>query len=109
VYAVLGGGRGIVSPEGDLVRDGQTFHKTQLPLPSRPLLVRGARIGRPAVVRFSVGVAVRSELRYPSAAFGTHDWRYIPSSTVLPGPGCYGLQVDGTSFSQSIVFAAARG
>ena len=33
-------------------------------------------------------------------------WRYGPSVTILPGPGCYAFQVDGTTFSEVIVFAA---
>jgi hypothetical protein len=28
--------------------------------------------------------------------------------TLLPGPGCYAFQVDGTSFSDVIVFEAAQ-
>jgi hypothetical protein len=111
VYAVLAGRNKIVSLEGDLVREGKTFHKTLwtiAPVYRGPLLVRGARIGRPGVVRFSLGGPVRSDLRLRSAVFGTHDWRYVPSSTVLPGPGWYGLQVDRTAFSETIVFAAVR-
>jgi hypothetical protein len=35
-------------------------------------------------------------------------WRYGPSVTILPGPGCYAFQLDGTSFSDVIVFEAAE-
>ncbi len=35
-------------------------------------------------------------------------WRYDPSSTLRRGPGCYAFQVDGTNFSDVIVFAATR-
>jgi hypothetical protein len=35
-------------------------------------------------------------------------WRYGPSLTIFPGPGCYAFQVDGTTFSDVIIFQAAR-
>jgi len=39
----------------------------------------------------------------------TDRWRYGPSVTILPGPGCYAFQVDGTTFSEVIVFEAVLG
>jgi len=38
----------------------------------------------------------------------TDSRRYGPSVTILPGPGCYAFQVDGSNFSKVIVFEAAR-
>ena len=35
-----------------------------------------------------------------------HGWVTFPSSIFVPGPGCYGFQIDGTSFSEVIVFPA---
>lgn len=35
-------------------------------------------------------------------------WRFQVSGTLIPGPGCYGFQVDGYMFSYSIVFQAAQ-
>jgi hypothetical protein len=35
-------------------------------------------------------------------------WSYGPSLTILPGPGCFAFQVDGTNFSSVIVFEADR-
>lgn len=34
------------------------------------------------------------------------DWRNYPGATALRGPGCYGFQVDGKSFTETIVFEA---
>ena len=33
-------------------------------------------------------------------------WREQPSGTYVKGPGCYGFQVDGSSFSERIVVNA---
>lgn len=46
------------------------------------------------------------ELRMPAER--SNSWRYGPSLTILPGPGCYAFQVDGKNFSKVIVFEAAR-
>lgn len=111
-YAVLGA-QGPISLAGDVVRDGATFQKTLwaiAPSYQGPLLIRGARLDRPGSVRFHLGGPIRGELRLLPALFGSHGWRYQPSDTLLPGPGlgCYGLQVDGSSFTEVIVFAATR-
>jgi hypothetical protein len=34
--------------------------------------------------------------------------RYMPSYTRLKGPGCYAYQIDGATFSETIVFRATR-
>ncbi len=107
-YAVLGG-RGTISLAGDLIRDTAIFHKTLwaiAPSYSGPLLVRGTRTGRAGVVRFQLGGPIRGELRLVPAPFRTRRWRYQPSGTVLPGPGCYALQIDGDSFTDVVVFEA---
>ncbi|MGH3009857.1 MAG: hypothetical protein ACRDLM_10710 [Gaiellaceae bacterium] len=111
-YAVLGT-HGTISLAGDVVQHGATFEKTLwaiAPTYRGPLLIRGARLDRPALVRFHVGGPIRGELRLPPASFASRGWRYQPSDTVLPGAGvgCYALQLDGTSFSELIVFAARR-
>jgi hypothetical protein len=36
-------------------------------------------------------------------------WREWPSYIYVPAPGCFGYQVDGTSFSEVIVFEARIG
>lgn len=41
-----------------------------------------------------------------STANGADGWREQPSGTYVKGPGCYGVQLDGTSFSVSLVFKA---
>jgi hypothetical protein len=44
------------------------------------------------------------ELRIPAT---NRALRYRPSYTRLRAPGCYAYQIDGTTFSRVIVFAAA--
>jgi hypothetical protein len=107
VYAVVGSHAGDVSLRGDLVTRGWYHHKTlwtAAPEYRGPIIVRGRRLDRPGVVRFD---RIRGgELRLPEARSGR--WRYFPSETLVRGPGCYGLQVDGRTFSTRIVFYARR-
>jgi hypothetical protein len=81
----------------------------------RPVLIRGRRLDRPDVLRFDRGKVPPSELRIPSGSSvvgnpGVRDvgQRYRPSYTRLRESGCYAYQVDGTSFSYTVVFRAAR-
>jgi hypothetical protein len=107
-HAVLGT-RGPVSLAGHVVRRRATFLKTLwavAPSYRGPLLVRGVDLNHRGLVRFHVGGPIRSELRLPPAPFGWRGWRYQPFDTVLAGPGCHALQVDGNSFTELIVFAA---
>ncbi len=104
-YAVVGTD-GPVSLTGDRARAGASFHKTLwaiAPTYRGALLIRGARLAGSGIVRFHVGGPIRSELRLLPAEYGSRGWRYTPSNTMFPGPGCYGLQVDGSSFGETIV------
>jgi hypothetical protein len=49
-------------------------------------------------VRFGSGLVPAPELRIPA---GTSEQ---PSYTRLLGPGCYAYQVDGATFSRTVVF-----
>jgi hypothetical protein len=76
-----------------------------------PVLVRGLRLDRAYRVRFDQGNVPRRELRIGSEE--TVSWpgqprgsRGKPSYTRLRGPGCYGYQIDGTTFSRVVVFRA---
>lgn len=71
-----------------------------------PVLIRARRIDEPQQIVFAVDEQKRPELEFRREV--TDSWRYGPSLTLLPGPGCYGFQIDGTSFSKVIVFEAAR-
>lgn len=83
-----------------------------------PLLIRGAQIDGRNGLRFdhylgSVGYSgtgtgdgkAYPELAYP-AATGTAALRTYPSVIRLQAPGCYAIQVDGTGFSEQVIFAA---
>lgn len=110
VYAVLGA-RGAISLTGHITRDGGTLLKTLWAIAPRyrgPLLIRGAQLDGHGAMHFHLGGPIRTELRLSPASYGSHHWRYQPSDTVVPGPGCYALQIDGNSFTETVVFAATR-
>jgi hypothetical protein len=68
------------------------------------VLIRGKQLDGPFLVRFQQGQPPKRELRVVSRGRPfTTDW---PSQTRVRAPGCYGYQVDGTSFSYVIVFEA---
>jgi hypothetical protein len=68
-----------------------------------PVLVRGIGLDNPYRVRFERGRIPPAELRLPE---GTRD---RPSYVRIRKPGCYAFQIDGLTFSRSIVFRAGRG
>jgi hypothetical protein len=70
-----------------------------------PILIRGRGLGGPPAVGFGLGNVPFEELQLkdsagPSAG-GARRW---PSFTRVRRAGCYAYQVDGTSFSDVIVF-----
>jgi len=76
-----------------------------------PVLIRGRQLDGPYRVRFERGNVPPRELRI--SRNDTVSWtgrpeggRGRPSYTRLRAPGCYGYQVDGTSFSRVVVFRA---
>jgi hypothetical protein len=64
------------------------------------VLVRGRRLDGPGLVRFGRGSVPATELLIPA---GTME---RPSFTRVRASGCYAYQIDGTSFSRTIVFRA---
>jgi hypothetical protein len=71
-----------------------------------PALIRGSRIDTSGPLRFNGGdadfrLSSRSEV---FSADVPRTWRQFPSSTDVEGPGCYAWQVDGTTFTETIVF-----
>jgi hypothetical protein len=79
-----------------------------------PLLLRGARIDGEGGLRFDHylnalgtqgGGTAYPELAYP-ALEGVSVVRTHPSALRMRVPGCYAVQVDGTTFSEIIVFRA---
>ena len=76
-------------------------------------LVRGRRIDEPGSVTLGLTAsALAPELfltpaeQHPAATPGLARWTgYVG----LPGPGCYGLQIDGPTFGEVITFVARHG
>ena len=76
-----------------------------------PVLIRGRRLDGPQLVRFNGEKLPSSELRIESGE--TVSWqgqppgsRGVPSGVRIIAPGCYGFQIDGTSFSRIVIFVA---
>ncbi|HET7037526.1 MAG TPA: hypothetical protein VFI42_17710 [Thermomicrobiaceae bacterium] len=74
-----------------------------------PVLIRGHQIGGPNEMRFESGDDPPNELTFGAGGGGStpSHFRNWPSYTRLRAPGCYAYQVDGTDFSDVIVFKAA--
>ena len=80
-----------------------------LPSYAGPILIRGRALdASDRTVRFSASGADPSEtlqLRAPQApAAGL--WSFWPSSMWVPGPGCYGIQIDTLSGTEIVIFSA---
>lgn len=73
-----------------------------------PVLIRGEQLNGPQVVGFSLGGRLAyTNLQFPPGKQqGDHGWRNWPTATRLQASGCYAYQVDGTTFSEVIVFRA---
>jgi hypothetical protein len=77
-----------------------------------PALVRGRRLDGPGRLRFSDRGINRPELRIKRRE--SVQWngqpprsRGHPSGVYVRSRGCYGVQMDGTSFSRTVVFTAS--
>ncbi len=75
-----------------------------------PILIRGRRLGGAGAVGFGEGHVPYDELELLSSGTGappvTGGGRSWLTYTRVQSAGCYAYQVDGTSFSSVIVFAA---
>jgi hypothetical protein len=78
-----------------------------------PVLVRGRRIDSDGDIRFGFGADLGApELQLTvepwAGTEGLPDgWRLYPSTTGVQAPGCFAYQIDGTSFTTTIVFQAS--
>jgi hypothetical protein len=72
-----------------------------------PVLVRAARIDVPGVAgaTFSYVGERRDGGHYAELTEENND---LPATTTVTGPGCFAYQVDGITFSRTIVFRAVR-
>jgi hypothetical protein len=70
-----------------------------------PVLVRAGRIDGPgaASAKFSYVGSARDGGHYAELTEADND---LPATTTVSGPGCYAYQVDGATFSRTIVFRA---
>ena len=73
-----------------------------------PLLVRGGRLDSTGTVIFpevdhsgEIRIATDPSVNRPDSS--VNGWRDHPGAINVDGPGCYGLQVDGMSFTQIVV------
>jgi hypothetical protein len=78
-----------------------------VPVQSGLVLIRGSQLDGPHAVGFSLGdgSSAYTDLQFPPGKeTGFPGWRNWPSATRLQASGCYAYQVDGTTFSEVIVF-----
>jgi hypothetical protein len=110
-YAVLGfeGRKNVVELTADELRGGSFWHKTLWAIDpdyDGRVLVRGRGIDPPERIAFGYDGRALAELEFPAEE--TDRWRYGPSDTILPGPGCYAFEVGGSGFRDVIVFQAVK-
>jgi hypothetical protein len=128
VYAVFGGGSlahgvlryqdaGFLGAGGARDWSAQSVTWFIRPVYSGPAIVRGRQINGPNVLRFNGGLdqqqvvgswsqaPLLAELRLLGNADGV-SWFYWVSYLRLRAPGCYAYQVDGITFSYTIIFQA---
>jgi hypothetical protein len=71
-----------------------------------PILVRGQQLDGPNAIRFERGDVPAAELAFQAGGSDPGGWSSLPSFTRVRAPGCYAYQVDGTDFTETIVFQA---
>lgn len=110
-YAVLGfeGRKNVVELTADELRDGSYWHKTLWAIDpdyDGSVHIQGRGIDPVQKIAFGYDGRALTELEFHAEE--TDRWRYGPSDTILPGPGCYAFDVRGEGFSDVIVFQAGR-
>jgi len=87
---------------------GQVLKWIGAPSYHGPVLVRGRKLTGRDGLGFGAGKIPLAEMDVPP--FGAHmnpgGWQLWAGYARLRSPGCYGLQVDGTTFSEVIIFRA---
>ncbi len=71
-----------------------------------PILIRGRELEGPHAVGFGEGHVPYDELQLDGGSYGSPPGQWL-SFTRVRGPGCYAYQIDGTSFSEVVVFRAS--
>lgn len=77
-----------------------------------PVLIRGRQLDGPGTLSFSYNNGPREPEMHLAGngaynLLGADNWRQWPSLTIAPSPGCYAFQVDGDTFTDTIVFRVA--
>ena len=80
-----------------------------------PAVLRGTRLDGPGSLRFNEPLTDRPQRELRIRRFDEEfdrQWRPPgargrPSGVYIRSPGCYGVQIDGTRFSRSVVFTAS--
>ena len=72
-----------------------------------PFLVRGEPLGGSGRIALLDGATVAPLVVPPGPTINTYSgYRTVVDGTYVTAPGCYGLQVDGTTFSEVVVLQA---
>jgi hypothetical protein len=72
-----------------------------------PVFIRGRQLDGPHVVVFGEGPSlIDPQMGTGATLNGRGGWRQWPGGTWLRTPGCYAWQIDGSGFSEVIVFEA---
>jgi len=90
---------------------GQVLKWAGAPSYHGPVLIRGGKLTGRGGLGFGAGPVPLAEMDVPPGPPGgvglnPGGWRLWPGYARLRSPGCYGLQVDGTTFSEVIIFRA---
>jgi hypothetical protein len=91
--------------------DGE--YSAKIPWVSKPdytgaILIRGRRLDAKGTIRFSAAgpkFLQFLDLSAPNDTDSAH-WSFWPTGMYLPGPGCYGLQIDTSAGSDTVIFSA---
>ncbi len=75
-----------------------------------PILIRGRQLNGPHPLGLGDQAPPLAGLQLPphTSTNSTKSWRDYPGAAWLRSAGCYGWQVDGTNFSETIVFRARK-
>jgi hypothetical protein len=83
---------------------GIKTHFFSVPGYQGPFLVRARRLDHPGPIRIGASPAEAGPLLVPSGPTANGSgWREVPYFTFVKAPGCYGWQIDGRTFSETIV------
>jgi hypothetical protein len=93
---------------GGSVWGGQALQWLGAPSYHGPVLIRGRKLTSHDELGFGGGAVPLAEMDVPPGGGDPNagGWRFWSGYTRLRSPGCYGLQVDGTTFSEIIIFRA---